>query len=273
MNTSLSRATVSYMTPGLGTVVRVTPGVHWHALEDDVVVGRGHALHRPDGRVFVSADTWRDDVFETLATTMAADLGGPVYTVVAEDDIEHLGRWSALGFVDHRYEDEYLIPTDPAATGLAGARLPPGYTLRTADQVPEDDLRALDERLRQDVPGTAGWVNDPAEFREATYGPRFYDPSSYLVARHGTDDVGLVRVWRGRVPRLGLVAVVPGHRNRGLARAMLATVFATLLERGVTSVCAEADRTNTASQTLLASLGAKRTGGVVELVRRGDRPG
>src|SRR4051794_5147456 len=113
------------MTSGPAAVVRVTPGVHWHALEDDVVVGRGYALHRPDGRVFVSADSWRDDVFEILGATMVADLPGPVFTIVAEDDVEVLGRWSALGFVDHRHEDEYLIPTDPAVTGLTGTTVPP----------------------------------------------------------------------------------------------------------------------------------------------------
>lgn len=27
----------------------------WHALNDDLVVGRGYAEHRPDGRLFASA--------------------------------------------------------------------------------------------------------------------------------------------------------------------------------------------------------------------------
>src|SRR4051794_4523848 len=83
-------------------IARITPDVHWHALEDDVVVGRGHALHRPDGRVFLSVDTWRDDVFEVLAEAMVADLRRPVYTVVDEDDREVLARWSSRGFLDHR---------------------------------------------------------------------------------------------------------------------------------------------------------------------------
>ncbi len=86
----------------LAVVSRVTPGVHWHALEDDLVVGRGHALHRPDGKVFLSVDSWRDDIFVALAEAMIADLGGPVHTVVAADDREHLGRWSMLGFTDNR---------------------------------------------------------------------------------------------------------------------------------------------------------------------------
>jgi GNAT superfamily N-acetyltransferase len=250
-------------------VVRVTDGVHWHALEDDVVVGKGYALHRPDGRVFVSADTWRDDVFEVVAEAMVGDLGGPVFTIVADDDREHLGRWSALGFRDNRREDELVLPTDPAVTGLADAAPPPGYALVTADRVDEDRLRDLDERLRGDVPGSAGWVSTPEDFRSQTYDPRWFDPTTYLVAVHDGDHVGLARVWRGRrVPRLGLVGVLPAHRRRGLARALLAAAFRPLHERGVAQVTAEADRTNTASQTLLRSLGATRTGGTIELVRR-----
>jgi ribosomal protein S18 acetylase RimI-like enzyme len=255
------------MTTVQATVARVTEGVHWHALEDDVVVGRGYALHRPDGRVFVSADTWRDDVFELLGEAMLADLGRPVFTLVAEDDVEHLGRWSALGFVDHRLEDEYLVPTG-APSGAAAAGIPAGYTLHTAGEVPEDALRELDERLRQDVPGSAGWVNTPEGFREANFSPGFYDPATYLVARHGEELAGLVRVWRGRVPKLGLVGVLPGHRGRGLARALVTTVFGVLRERGVATVFAEVDRTDEASQSLLGSLGARRAGGVLELVRR-----
>jgi GNAT superfamily N-acetyltransferase len=252
-------------------VVRVTPGVHWHALEDDVVVGRGYALHRSDRRVFVSVDTWRDDVFATLAEVMVGDLARPVYTLVAEDDVEHLGRWSAAGFLDHRREDEVVIPTDPAANGLGTATPPSGYTLVTADQVEFARLHSLDDRLRQDVPGTRGWVSTPEAFRGATFDRRSFDPATYRVAVHdGTGDLaGLARVWRGhRVPRLGLVGVLPVHRRRGLARALLATAFAPLHLRGVPEVTAEVDEAHVPGQALLAALGARRTGGVVELVHR-----
>ena len=40
---------------GTVLVVRVADGL-WHALEDDLVVGRGHVGRRPDGRLFVSID-------------------------------------------------------------------------------------------------------------------------------------------------------------------------------------------------------------------------
>jgi GNAT superfamily N-acetyltransferase len=252
----------------VAVVVRVTPGVHWHALEDDVVVGRAHALHRQDGRVFVSVDSWRDDVFEQLAEAMAHDLRRPLYTMVDEDDREHLGRWSSLGFVDSRREDEYAVPTAPEVTGLGSAALPPGFSLVEADRADEDRLRLLDQRLRQDVPGSRGWVHTPAEFHRWTFDHRMFDPSTYLVAVHAGEYVGLARIARARLPRLGLVGVLPAHRRRGVARALLAAAFRPLHERGVGHVAAEADETNTAGTALLMGIGAQRTGGAVELVRR-----
>jgi hypothetical protein len=45
----------------------------WHALDDDLVVGRGDASPRPDGRLFVSIDAWHDSVFERLAGAILAD--------------------------------------------------------------------------------------------------------------------------------------------------------------------------------------------------------
>ena len=40
------------------TVSRVATN-QWHAVENDLVVGRGHASRRLDGRTFLSIDTWR----------------------------------------------------------------------------------------------------------------------------------------------------------------------------------------------------------------------
>jgi len=250
-------------------IVRVTPGVHWHALDDDVVVGRGHALHRADGRAFISIDTWADDVFVALAEAITKDLPAPVYTVVAEDDREHLGRWSMLGFRDNRREDEYAIPTAPELTGLADVGVPPGFSLISAVQADEDRLRLLDQELRRDVPGYANWVNRPAEFHALTFANRFFDPATCLVAIHGNEYAGLVRIHGlPRQPRLGLVGVRPAYRRRGLARVLLAAALRPLHERGVSTVSAEADEGDPAARTLLRSIGAMRTGGAIELVHR-----
>jgi GNAT superfamily N-acetyltransferase len=256
-----------------GVIVRVSPGVHWHALEDDVVVGRGHALHRPDGRVFLSVDTWRDDVFVALAEAMARDLPRPLYTVVDDDDREHLGRWSDVGFRDDRREDVYAIPTAPQESGLGDAALPAGFRLLTADEADPDRLGALVLRLRPEVPGSQGWATAPLSGPGPGPGAehRLFHPLVYLIAaRHDADGeyAGLARIGRTRMPRLGLLGVLPEHRRRGLARALLAAAFDQLHEGGVPRVAAEVDESNPAARALFTGLGAQRIGGAIELVRR-----
>jgi GNAT superfamily N-acetyltransferase len=260
----------------LATVSRVTPGVHWHALEDDLVVGRGHALHRADSKVFLAVDSWRDDIFAVLAEAMIADLEQPVYTVVAADDREHLGRWARAGFTDNRREDEFAVPTDPAVTGLGGVLPPPGYTLVSADKVELAGLQQLDHELRREVAGSQTWSSPLEEFERATVASPFFDPATSLVALHHPDAgavdaqlAGLVRIQGARrQPRLLLLGVRPGHRRHGVARALLAAALGPLHERGVASVAAEADLTAGPAQTLLRSLGSTRTGGAIELVHR-----
>jgi GNAT superfamily N-acetyltransferase len=278
-------------------IVRVSPGVHWHALEDDVVVGRGHALHRPDGRVFLSVDTWRDDVFVALAEAMAQDLPAPLYTVVDDDDREHLGRWSDVGFRDDRREDVYAVPTSPEATGLGDVRLPAGYRLVTADEADPDRLGELVERLRPEVPGSQGWATSPlpvpGEPPPTGLEHRRFQPLVYLIAVHqdqapdqvqgrvrgegrdqaeveagGGEYAGLARIHRAPMPRLGLVGVLPAHRRRGVARSLLAAALGSVHDRGVPRVSAEVDETNPAARALFARLGAERIGGAIELVRR-----
>lgn len=252
----------------LVVISRVAAGVHWHALDDDVVVGRGHALRRPDGRVFISVDSWRDDAFERLAAAMLCDLGSPVYTVVDEDDREVYERWRSLGFVDHRREVELLVPTAAEVTGLSGVSLLPGARILPAGSADRDRLRDLDQVLRDEINATIGWQHMPAEVARPSEEQGRFDPSRYVVAVQEDRYVGLTRIAPlPRRPRLGLIAVRTAYRGQGLARAMLAEAFRPLHESGVTGVCADVDQLNERAMALFAGLGARHVGGALELVR------
>ena len=243
----------------------------WRALDGRQAVGFAHAAPRPDRRWFVWLDSWRADAYEALLAAVSEDIQQDLYITVDESDYEQLDRCCLLGFVVNRREDEYLVPTDAAVTGLADARLPAGLHAVSATDTEADALRALDDLLREDVPGTDGWVNDPGEFLEYTFDPRHFDARTYLVAIDETtgEYAGLVRVWNEyRRRRLGLIGVVAGYRRRGVARALLAAAFRPLHDQAISEVTAEVDLTNTACASLLRKLGARRTGGSVELLRR-----
>jgi GNAT superfamily N-acetyltransferase len=249
-------------------IARVAEGMHWHALDDDEVVGRGFALHRPDGRVFLSVDSWQADAFHQLAAAMLSDLPAPVYTVVDEDDREVLARWQGAGFVTHRRERDYDVPTDPQVTGLGRVSLPPGVTILPTGQAEEGPLRQLDRALREEV-GVIGWQSMPAEVLARRDGGGVIHPSRYAVAVRDDRYVGLARLSPlPRRPRLGLIGVRLDHRRRGLARALLAEVLGSVHRSGIGVVSTEVDEFNEPALALFEAIGARRVGGAVELLHR-----
>lgn len=249
-------------------ITRVAEGRQWHALDDDEVAGRGFALHRPDGRVFLSVDAWADDVFHELAATMLSDLPAPLYTVVDDNDREVLARWKDAGFVPHRREREYVIPTDPEATMLDILPPPPDVAILPAGRAEEAPLRELDRALREEV-GVIGWQSMPAEVFSRPDGSGVIHPERYAVAVRGGAYVGLARVAPlPRRPRLGLIAVTGAHRRRGIARALLREVLGATHRSGLGEVSAEVDEFNEPARELFEGVGARHIGGAVELVHR-----
>ena len=242
----------------------------WHAVEDDQVVGRGDTSRRPDGRIFLSIDSWHDAVFDQLADTMLADLPRPLYTVVDEADLDLTSCWQRAGFTTRRREWEYLVPTEPRVTGLGSVLSPEGVTIVPVGAAQEGPLREVYNTIRDEVDATVGWESMPAEVLDRPDGTPLLDPSKYAVAAQSDRYVGLVRV-AGRVtrqPRIGLLAVLSDHRRRGIARALLAHVLGSLHRSGVETASAEVNESNGAAMALFEGVGARRTSSNLELVLR-----
>jgi GNAT superfamily N-acetyltransferase len=196
---------------------------------------------------------------------------GRVYVEADEADPTRVRALTRLGFTIRRRELVLELPTDPAAWHVSSVEPPPGVSFVPADRVDEEQLRLLDDLLRNDVPGTDGWKWSPEGFREETYDSPDFDPATYLVALDdGTTGIGLARVWmRPDHPRLGLIGVRPDRRRRGVARALVAAVLTVVRERGAPEVGTEVDETNAASRQLLFGFGARTVGASLELVRDG----
>lgn len=224
---------------------------------------------RPDGRSFLRRrDAAAEGAEQALAAAIASFPVRPLYATLDEEDADGLSLYERAGFALNRRESTYLVPTDPARTGLERVEPPRGLVLVGSDRVDLDRLRLLDDTLRQDVPGTDGWCWEERAFVEETFSSAF-DPATYLVAVHAEsgDYVGITRVWiRSPLPRLGFIGVARPFRRSGIARALLASAFSVLHARGIRHVTTEVDETNVASRRLIESLGARRTGGTVELV-------
>ncbi|MEU4238324.1 GNAT family N-acetyltransferase [Actinoplanes sp. NPDC026619] len=240
-------------------VERVATG-RWHALEDDLVVGRGEVARRPDERMFVSIDAWHDVAFDRLAAAMLTALPRPLHTVVDEADLDLTAQWQRAGFVIRRREWEYAVPTAP------DSELPPaGVSITAFGRAQEAPLRALDRTVREEVADGLGWADMPAEILVR---PEF-DPAKYAVAAQGGDYVGLLRVTMvTRLPRIGLIAVRADSRRRGIARALLAHALGALHHIGKKTASAEVSESNLAATALFESIGARRNGSNLELVIR-----
>jgi ribosomal protein S18 acetylase RimI-like enzyme len=261
-----------HFSPGTGehtiVITRVSER-QWHALEDDQVVGRGDASHRPDGRIFLGIDSWHGSVFDQLAAAMLADLPRPLYTVVDEADLDLTTSWERAGFAARRREWEYVVPTDPQVTGLASVPLPAGVTIVAAGAAQEGPLRTLDRTIRDEVEAAVGWQAMPAEVLSRPDGITLQDASKYVVAAESDRYVGLVRIGpRIRQPRIGLIAVRASQHRRGIARALLAHVLGSLHDSGVKTASADVNEANAAATALFEGLGAGRTSSNLELVRR-----
>ncbi|MEU1260390.1 GNAT family N-acetyltransferase [Streptomyces chartreusis] len=239
----------------------------WHALDDDLVVCRGYAKHRPDGRLFVSIDAWHDAAFDRLAEAMLAALPAPLYTVVDEADVELTAGWQRAGFTIRRREWEYAVPTDPRVTGLGEVLPPPGVTILPAGHADEGLLRAVDRAIRDEVEATIGWQSMPAEVIPRREGDTIVDPSKYAVAAAPDRYLGLIRVVTVRRPRIGLVAVRAGEQRRGIARSLLAHALGTLHNSGSAEAWTEVHESNRPATALFEGIGARPMSSNLELVR------
>ncbi|NUP44477.1 MAG: GNAT family N-acetyltransferase [Streptomyces sp.] len=239
----------------------------WHALDDDLVVGRGHAEHRPDGRLFVTIDAWHGATFDRLAEAMLAELPAPLYTVVDEADVELTAGWRRAGFTIRRREWEYVVPTDPQVTGLEAVLPPEGVTIVPAGQADEGRLRAVDRAIRAEVEASVGWHAMPAEVIRRPAHDTVVDPSKYAAAAAADRYLGLIRVVTVIRPRIGLVAVRAGEQRRGIARALLAHALGTLHHSGFATAWAEVQESNRAASTLFEGIGARPASSNLELVR------
>jgi len=245
-------------------ISRVAPG-QWHALEDDLVVGRGEASRRPDERMFISIDAWHGAAFDRLAEAMLAALPRPLHTVVDEADPDLPARWQRAGFTTRRREWEYAVPTDPRATGLDSALPPPDVTIKAFGRAQEAPLRALDRTIRDEVEAGPGWQDMPAEVLARPV----LDPSNYAVAALPGQYVGLLRVATvTRLPRIGLIAVRADRQRHGIARALLAHALGALHRIGKETASAEVTESNVAATALFEGVGARRAGSNLELVLR-----
>ena len=126
-----------------------------------------------------------------------------------------------------------------------------------------DDLRNL-------VPGTDGWAGDVQALRAELTSPEF-DSSAYLVAVEQSSGTlaGLVRIWHNPSgPRLGLIGVLPAHRHKPLAAALLKEALSAAATWGFDEFVSQTSPANAHTYPRLRRMGLAPIGSFVQLVRQ-----
>jgi GNAT superfamily N-acetyltransferase len=228
--------------------------------------GRAQAFRRPDDRWQLSLPATAPDAWPGLVAELRRDASGTVITAApSDDDLEPLLR--GAGLLPARRIQHWTVPID--AERLARIGLVPGagpaHTWHPSThrllRVTDAELTAvvgLDNVLRHEIPGTAGWHGTVADLRDELDSAAF-DPQLYLIAqdeRTGRLD-GLIRVWLNDAgPRLGCIAVRASARGTRVTGALISAVAAVLTQRGYAEITAETDADNRAAVRLARRLGA-----------------
>lgn len=249
-----------------------TPGCEgiWIALER--VAGPGtdtgaeefagvlRAYRTPDDRLRLIFTGCRDEAYPALAGAVES----AAVTLIDDSAQRAVDALQRCGFRPDRRELLLQIPVADHQRPM-----PAGIRIVSAVDLDPEQLMHLDARLRDDVPGASGWQPDLAWFLAENHHSPQFDPPAYLIALDGDQPIGLVRIWNrpGQLPRAGMWGVLPDHRGRGIASALLSRALAVWHGRGGTVVCTEIDDTNAASLALATGFGGTVVGSSTELIR------
>jgi hypothetical protein len=183
-------------------VVRVVDDCRWEARSSAGPAGQVVAWRRPDRRVFVFFRDVVPEAYGPLVTAVDQDLGVELHTSVDLADERGFEHLCEVGFVPLRQESDYLIPGAEASEATGEARLADGYVFHNVLEIPEADLRRLDDRLRRTFPapmdgsGTSrGSVRRPtpprSSIRSCTGSSRRHRPVSWSGScGYGTERPG-----------------------------------------------------------------------------------
>lgn len=238
----------------------------WLASDGHTSVGLATASIRPDDRLFVTHRIRSEATFGPLLKAAIDDLDQPIHLSIAHSQADRLRSALQAGFIAELNALTFDVPFQPALLKTAGHRSNRIETVQ-ADQVPSDELFALDIDLRQDVPGIDGWRGNRTWFDDEMASPEF-DPTGYLVARDRNSGylVGLCRFWKkSQGPTLGMIGIRPTHRT---GRPALVLLHETMLAASQWGFDTFTTHTAHASlQRRLRALGADQTGAFTQLQR------
>lgn len=239
----------------------------WFAHEDGQAIGAVVTWLRPDDRMFLTFKVEDPQAFEPLVKAVATALHRSLSTTVDLGDADRVAALVDCGFEVETVGEGFRIPFSEVLPMVRRAWVPSGYRIDSVADVDERKAFALDNEIRNLVPGTDGWNGDPDWFHDELHSPEF-DRDAYLIAVEQATDryIGLLRIWRNpNGPRLGLIGVLPHHRGKPIAAALLKQGLEAASGWGNDSFVTETSPSNHNTYPRLTTLEAERLGQFAQL--------
>ena len=250
----------------------------WEATDHSSTSMTVRGLRRPDSRVqlLVSLDDpvhARPEMLRVLLSSIRTDVPHELVHQADEDQAPWVADvFREAGFYAAHTDLTVVITLDPRRL----ERLRRVTRAAEVDVIGAADtdlprLRALDEAVRADIPGTDGWVWAPEDFVDETFNPDF-DPATYRVAvdRPSGEYLGLLRVWmKPAGPVFGCLGVRRDRRGSRVGAVLVGDVLSTLLDRGFHTVRADVADTNRASLRVIGRFEHHVVKRAVEFVHSG----
>jgi ribosomal protein S18 acetylase RimI-like enzyme len=190
---------------------------------------------------------------EAALLDLSAEIDKPITSMGMEvftDDTPRVAAAVAAGW-QNSHDPNYLV--ERSTVSPPPNALPAGYTMRTARHDEADEIGAVHA-------AAFGSTWNPGEYATlmGTFGYRA--ELEWLVVAPDGSLAGFTETWHDRISGRGLfepVGVHPGHRGRGVGRALMARGLAHMAEAGLHTgtVCFEGD--NVASRALYLGSGFK----------------
>lgn len=236
----------------------------WFARSGDSVVGAVTGRMRPDARFFITV-AGSGAAIAGVTDAAVSEMRRPLYARVDGDDTDIKSSLESAGFEPEIVVERFEVDFTDAITALRRTRRPRWVRLLPVADADPDRLFALDNEVRNRVPGLDGWQGNRIWFDN-----ELGDPAAYAVAVDTSSDeyAGLARIWRNPDgPRFGLVGVTNRYQGTPIGPALLLRVLKEAVAWGDPSFATETALTNQYIHRRLKRLGAVSRGLSFQMVR------
>ncbi len=244
--------------------------LRWVALDGDRVLGAATGWIRPDNKLFLNFGCPDEAAYAPLSKRIAEEMVRDLYVSLSGGDTKKHQNLTEARFHMDLVSEVFEVPFVSVMERLPRPFDVSEFRIVSADEIDPEFLLDIDNRLRNQVPGTDGWVGSLQWIVEELAESPPFDARTYLVGLTDRGDpAGLIRIWRNPDgPRFGMVATLPEFRRSLLGPELIRRALVAASSWGFATFRTETSINNRHIHQRLLSVGARSLGFVYQMVFR-----